>query len=168
VTYVLWLLAIIILLPLAIVYLPGHKNRLETIFRIPPVVAVDFTKLKKIPKPNQYLVCPKGHCIETPDLVASTYPVNATKLAATWHGIVMAEPDVAERARDDAALKVDYVQRTVRMRYPDLVTVQFLERPEGQSTIAIYSRSVYGYSDKGVNQARITGWLAKLDKSLTY
>jgi uncharacterized protein (DUF1499 family) len=166
VTYILGFLAILILLPLVIVYLPGHKNRLGNIFRIPPVETIDFAKLRKIPKPNQYLVCPQDHCLETPDLTSRVYPVNATKLVAICHKIIMAESDVVEQARDDTALKVDYVQRTHRMRYPDLITVQFLEHPKGQSTIAIYSRSVYGYSDRGVNKARITDWLAKLDKAL--
>lgn len=166
-TIFLGLLALIILVPLAFVYLPGHKLRLESLFRIPPVEAIDFTKLKKTAKPNQYLVCPTGLCAETPDRVARLYPVTAEKLATTWQGVVLAEPDVRERARDQIMLKVDYVQRTTKIRYPDLITVQFLSRPEGHSTLAIYSRSVYGHGDMGVNKARITRWLAKLDEALT-
>jgi uncharacterized protein (DUF1499 family) len=166
-TYVLWLLAVIILLPLASIYLPGYQYRMEKIFPAPPVEPIDFTKLRKISKPNQYLVCPRGHCIETPDIIARTYQVDATKLAESWHSIVMAAPDVTERARNDAMGMMEYVQRSNRMRYPDLISVEFITRPEGQSTIAIYSRSVYGYSDDGVNKARITNWLTKLDEALT-
>jgi hypothetical protein len=167
VTVFLGLLAFIILVPLAFVCLPGHKLRLESLFRLPPVEAIDFTRLKKTTKPNQYLVCPTGLCAETPDLVARVYPVTASKLATTWQSIVLVEANVTERTRDQAMLKMDYVQRTAKIRYPDLITVQFLDRPDGQSTLAIYSRSVYGHSDMGVNKARITSWLAKLDEALT-
>jgi uncharacterized protein (DUF1499 family) len=167
-TYLLGALAIILLLPLAVVYLPGHQYRLEQIFRIPDVVNVDFATLRKTTKPNQYLVCPKGHCSETPDLVARSYNVDASKLAATWHHIMTTELDVEERIRNDATRQIEYVQRTERMRYPDLITVKFLEGTDGQSTIAIYSRSIYGYSDKGVNKVRVTDWLTKLDKALTH
>jgi uncharacterized protein (DUF1499 family) len=166
VNYIFSFMAITLLVPFAIVYLPGHKSRLEFILRIPHIKVLDFAKLKKISKPNQYLVCPESECEETPDLASRTYPVNATRLAAIWHSTVMAEPDVVELSRDQAALKIEYVQRTNRMRYPDIITVQFLERPHGQSTIAVFSRSIYGYSDRGVNKVRITDWLAKLDKAL--
>ncbi|MCB1632914.1 MAG: DUF1499 domain-containing protein [Pseudomonadales bacterium] len=33
---------------------------------------------------------------------------------------------------------------------------------EARSTLIIYSRSVYGYSDLGVNKARVNRWLAEL------
>ncbi len=165
-TFFLSLLALVILLPLALVYLPGHKARLEAIFKVPQAQPIEFATLRKITKPNQFLVCPNGVCTETPDLVAKDYPVDAATLAAAWHKMAMAKPDMAELGRDDSARKVDYVQRTARMRYPDLITVQFYERSNAASTLAIYSRSVYGHSDRGVNKARITAWLADLDAAL--
>jgi uncharacterized protein (DUF1499 family) len=39
--------------------------------------------------------------------------------------------------------------------------------PAGEgSTLAIYSRSLIGRSDLGVNRARVTRWLAALEASL--
>jgi uncharacterized protein (DUF1499 family) len=165
-TLFLSLLALIVIVPLALVYLPGHKARLESLLKVPPLQQVDFATLRKIAKPNQFLVCPNGVCTETPDLVARTYPVDAATLAAAFDNIARAKPDVAERGRDAAAQKVDYVQRTARMRYPDLITVQFFDRGANQSSLAVYSRSIFGYSDRGVNKARITAWLGELDTAL--
>jgi hypothetical protein len=166
VTIFLGLLALIILVPLAFVYLPGHKSRMEKLFSVPPLQSIDFATLRKVDKPNQYLVCPDQFCAEKPDLKAATYPVNAITLAAVFDKMVKAEADVAERARDDRAMKIDYVQRTPQMRYPDLITVQFMDRGDEQSTLALYSRSVYGHEDGGLNAARITSWLSKLDKAI--
>jgi uncharacterized protein (DUF1499 family) len=59
-------------------------------------------------------------------------------------------------------MQYDYIQRTELMRYPDSITVRFIPLADGQSTLAIYSRSHYGRSDFGVNQARIRAWLAAL------
>jgi uncharacterized protein (DUF1499 family) len=56
----------------------------------------------------------------------------------------------------------DYVQRTAYWRLPDIITVRFIETEHGRSTLAVYSRSVYGHSDLGANKARIEAWLAKL------
>jgi uncharacterized protein (DUF1499 family) len=51
------------------------------------------------------------------------------------------------------------------MRYPDLITVQFRPLDSTRSTLAIYSRSVYGYSDRGVNQRRVRQWLDRLSEA---
>jgi hypothetical protein len=166
-TTALSLLALIIMLPLAVIYLPGHKNRLEKIFVIPAFEAVDFATLRKTSKPNQYLVCPADICVETPDMQPRLYPITATALAAAWQQVIAAEADVTEHGRNDGVAMIDYVQRTPRMRYPDLITVRFIPRDNEQSTIAIYSRSVYGHGDLGANKKRISHWLSKLDQTIS-
>jgi len=35
------------------------------------------------------------------------------------------------------------------------------------SHLIIWSRSVYGYSNMGVNRARVAGWLAALDRRIS-
>jgi uncharacterized protein (DUF1499 family) len=51
------------------------------------------------------------------------------------------------------------------MNYPDLVTVQVNAAGADRSTLVIWSRSVYGRSDLGVNRDRTTSWLALLQQS---
>ena len=71
------------------------------------------------------------------------------------------------RIRKPQVVEIDYVQRTQLMRFPDLVSVRFYDLAGGQSSIAIYSRSVYGYSDMGTNRRRVERWLARLRAELT-
>ena len=71
-----------------------------------------------------------------------------------------AQPRVEVLAENDQ--QIDYVQRSARFRFPDIITVRFISVAPSQSTLAIYSRSVYGKSDFGVNRERIESWLSAL------
>jgi uncharacterized protein (DUF1499 family) len=75
---------------------------------------------------------------------------------------VAAGPDVVERRWGATTLTSDYVERSRLMRVPDLVTMRFIPSGATRATLAIYSRSVYGYSDRGVNQRRVRAWLDRL------
>jgi len=56
---------------------------------------------------------------------------------------------------------VTYVVRSALMGYPDAVSVRLT--PEGDATrVEIFSRSRFGYSDMGVNAARVTRWIAAI------
>ncbi len=73
-------------------------------------------------------------------------------------------------AEDEEGQQFDYVQRSARFRFPDIITVRFISvatyHSESQSTLAIYSRSIYGEDDFGVNRERIEGWLKTLHEGL--
>jgi uncharacterized protein (DUF1499 family) len=56
--------------------------------------------------------------------------------------------------------------RSLLFRFPDLISALFLDEKGGKSTIAVYSRSVYGHSDLGVNRARIMGWITELNSAI--
>ena len=61
-------------------------------------------------------------------------------------------------AGDPASLMITYVQRSAIIGFPDYITVKALELPDG-SALAIFSRSRFGSSDFGVNEARVVAWL---------
>ncbi|MEM8869365.1 MAG: DUF1499 domain-containing protein, partial [Pseudomonadota bacterium] len=47
---------------------------------------------------------------------------------------------------------------------PDYISARFYNLEDtGQSTLAIYSRSRFGYGDLGVNGARVRAWLGAID-----
>jgi uncharacterized protein (DUF1499 family) len=69
-------------------------------------------------------------------------------------------------AEDEEGQQFDYLQRSARFRFPDIVTVRFIAVSPAQSTLAIYSRSLYGKSDFGVNRERIDAWLKMLREGL--
>ena len=54
------------------------------------------------------------------------------------------------------------------LNFPDLITAQIGEAGPGRSTLVLYSRSVYGYSDLGVNRQRLTSWLAAVRTKINH
>ena len=76
--------------------------------------------------------------------------------------MVAKQPRIATLSESMDGMQIDYVQRSAMFRYPDLVTVRFVAVSPTRSTLAIYSRSIYGRSDFGVNRRRIETWLEEL------
>ena len=131
-------------------------------FPIGEVPPTDFATLALKATPNQYLVCPADLCAADADATAPEFALSAETLQAHWRTMVGAEPRVEFLGESDDGRQLDYVQRTARWRFPDLITVRFIALGSERSTLAIYSRAVYGQSDFGVNRERIEAWLAKL------
>lgn len=125
---------------------------------------IDFVSLKRPRTPNTFLMAPEGYCKEAKvDQIAPVYAVKAAKLRQEFLSVVIAEPRVTHSFADEAGLYDDFVSRSRVFRFPDLVSVRFLDLKGGQSTLALYSRSVYGRSDLGVNRARSLAWLGKVN-----
>ena len=61
-------------------------------------------------------------------------------------------------------LQYDFLQHSRIMRFHDSITVRFIPLRDTNSTLAIYSRSHYGYSDWNVNRKRVEAWLAALQR----
>lgn len=154
--------ALALLAVLAYIFLPGSAGRLEARFSIPQQSAVDFSTLRKVDKPNQYLVCAKDFCTEEPDLEPKVYAVDAAALLSAWQRVISVQTDTSVLLGDTGMGQMTFVQRTARMRYPDIITIEVYP-VDGGSTHAVYSRSIYGRSDMGVNKARIDAWLKALD-----
>lgn len=122
---------------------------------------VSFQTLVLGPKPNQYLVCPPTLCGQaTAHQTSPRFRLSADQLRRLFKSTV-ADPGRVTIVREGAT-SIDLVARTLIMRWPDWVSVRFVPLADGQSTFAVYSRSVYGYSDLGANEKRITGWLATM------
>jgi uncharacterized protein (DUF1499 family) len=148
---------------IAVVALILEGETLETaIFPIGDVPVIDFATLERGTAPNRYLLCPASVCSTQTDGVAPVYEVPVTKLQAVWDEMIVEEPRVQVLRRDITNQQIDYVQRTRLLRFPDIVTVRFVPLDDTHATLAIYSRSVYGEGDFGVNRARVEEWLAKL------
>ena len=125
---------------------------------------VDWATLTRHATPNDALVCPASHCPNAKaDEEAKVYPLAPTDLLARVKRVALAEPDTKELpgapGRERGAR---FVQYTRLMRYPDTIDVEALPAGEGRSTLAVYSRSLVGRKDFGVNRARLQRWLAAL------
>jgi uncharacterized protein (DUF1499 family) len=94
------------------------------------------------------------------------FDVSVDQLRERWREIVAAQPRMELLAEDENGQQFDYVQRSAWFRFPDIITVRFISVSPSQSTLAIYSRSVYGKSDFGANRKRIEAWLKNLREGL--
>ena len=128
---------------------------------------LDFRNLKLGFRPNQFLLCPAGLNDEEAHQVAPEYLVSESNLKSAWIRVLEAVPRLERLTWDEEAGYFDLVQRTAFFRFPDRITTQIVSVPKNRSSLAIYSRSTYGYSDLGVNKARIEAWLSALDGELS-
>lgn len=124
---------------------------------------IDFATLKRPSSPNTFLLAPEGLCREAKtDQIAPVFDVPPAKLRSEFLNIVVAAPRVSHSLADEGGLYDDFVVRSALIGFPDLVSVKFLAAGAGKSTLALYSRSVYGRWDLGVNRARSLAWLKQL------
>ncbi len=139
---------------------------LESFFPVGEVQPVDFATLEFSGKPNQYLMCPADLCSATPHAEPPVFELAAAELAEAWSAMVAREPRVARLAEDTQALQFDYVQRSALWGFPDIITVRFIAATPETSTVAVFSRAIYGYGDLGVNRKRVTAWLRLLGEAV--
>lgn len=99
-------------------------------------------------------------------LVNQTFEAPAPRLYAAVLSVAAEQPRTYFAAEYATARQVHYVVRSAVFNFPDLVVAQVTAAGPDSSTLVLYSRSVYGYSDLGVNQARLKAWLAALDRTL--
>ena len=134
------------------------------LFGPPDLGPVEFATLQKTPRPNQVLLCPADVCqAETPDMMPPIYAVPVDKLRDAFRQIIDQEPHAEQVAVNADHRTERYVIRTNLMRFPDTVCVKFIDLGNDTSTLAIYSQAQIGYSDRGVNKARVQRWLNVLD-----
>lgn len=132
----------------------------------PDLGPVSFGQLERRQSPNDALACPPEVCRAKADIKTARYPATAAELRAALANVIAAEPRMTTVNSNEATLTDRYIQRSKWLGFPDTVVVQFFDLPEGQSTLAIYSRSQLGESDLGINKARIQRWLSELAKQV--
>lgn len=139
-------------------------DRFWRLFGAPDLGPVAFEKIIRRMTPNDALACPTGLCTAKAEITTPVYPTTAAELRRALATVIASESQITVVEAADALLTDRYIQRSARLGFPDTIVVRFLDRPEGRSTLAIYSRSQFGESDLGVNRTRIERWLAKLAK----
>ena len=124
---------------------------------------VDWATLRRHRTPNDTLVAPPGHCPNAKvDHEPGVYAASPEELLARLKAVALAEPRTLEISGAPNPLAARFLQHSLLMRYPDTIDVQVLPAGDKQSTLAIYSRSLIGRKDFGVNRARVERWLAAL------
>ncbi len=125
----------------------------------------DIADIRRPSSPNTFLAGPAGFAL-TPDLPTRGYDVAPDRLFATVQDVIAAQPRTTALAVDARRLRADYVVRSRAFRFPDIVLVQVLRTAAGQSSLVMYSYSLKGHYDFGVNRGRVIALLAALDAAL--
>ncbi len=149
-----------------LLFTPVGERPLSALFTVGDVEGTDFAEFMLTEKPNQFLMCPPGYCDSNPHADSPVFDVSVEQLRARWREFVVVQPRIELLAVDEEGQQFDYVQRSARFRFPDIITVRFIAVSYSRSTLAIYSRSIYGRRDFGVNRKRIDAWLKTLSVGL--
>jgi uncharacterized protein (DUF1499 family) len=131
---------------------------------LPPAAPIDFATLRLPSSPNAHLAAPPGATAERHE----TVPLLAAPAAAAWE-VLRRLGDGMERvwkmAEWPEQRQAQWVARSRLMNYPDLINAQIVELPGGAG-LFLYSRSLVGYSDLGVNAKRVAAWRGVFDAAL--
>lgn len=123
--------------------------------------------------PNWVIAAPRGADLASEAAIeAPVWAVDPATLLRSLDEVALAEPRTEVVAAPSGAfgdgepLAKTYLQRTATVGYPDYVSVRSVAGPAGPSSASLqmFSRSVFGISDRGFNRARVERWIAELDK----
>lgn len=145
-----------LLLSLALPACSGHGAE-----GIPVPPPLDTAHIARPSSPNTALAAPAGFT-PAPDIVTRRYGVPAAKLYAVVKQVALAQPRTFQQVEYADQMQAHFVARSRIMNFPDLIAVQV--NPD--STLVLWSRSIYGHSDLGVNKQRLVAWLAAIDAAL--
>jgi uncharacterized protein (DUF1499 family) len=131
---------------------------------VPAPAPLDFTTLKLPASPNTCLLTPslapgQGHLHRDP------LPASPEAVMAALDRVAASMPRSFPLARFPARNQAQWVVRSALMNYPDIVVAEAVQ-VAGGSGLWLYSRSLIGWSDMGVNRARVMTWLEALEAAL--
>jgi uncharacterized protein (DUF1499 family) len=129
---------------------------------LPPARPIDPLAIARPSTPNTALAAPAGFSPQ-PDIETPLYKVAPAALFADVEKLAAAQPRTYLQGSFAHLLQAQYVVRSAAFNFPDLVMAQVLPGPDKSSArLVLWSRSVYGRSDFGVNTRRVRAWLAAL------
>jgi len=126
----------------------------------------DFKSLKLRRTPNQYLVTPAGWGPERPNRESPVFARKAEDVYLASRAVALGEPRVQLLSEDPARRKLELVQRTRIIRFPDHISIEVAPLDSERCAVLVYSRSRFGLRDFGTNRRRIDHWLGLLAKKL--
>jgi uncharacterized protein (DUF1499 family) len=132
---------------------------------LPTPPPMDTAQIVRPTSPNTALAAPDGFH-PPPDIVTPSYPLQADRLFGVIQAVAAGQPHTYPASLYPDRLQAHYVARSALFNFPDLITVQVTPANPGSSTLIVYSRSVYGRSDLGVNRKRVDTWLAALQTKI--
>lgn len=147
---------------------PIGRGPFQSMFAVGEVAPIDFTKMASIRGPAQWLACPGYEMCKELDDRTPIYDNDVASIKRHWDTMLKEqEPGMQLLTADDATHQYTYVSRSGFFQLPDLTTVQIFANGETRASIAIFSRSVYGFGDFGSNSRRVIRIMDYMDKNLS-
>ncbi|HEY2621221.1 MAG TPA: DUF1499 domain-containing protein [Acetobacteraceae bacterium] len=134
---------------------------------LPAPALLDLAHIQRPASPNTALAAPAG-AAPTPDIVTPVFPVPPSRLYDAVIAVAADQPRTFLAAAYPAERQAHFVARSAWFNFPDLITAQIGDQGSETSTLVLYSRSVYGYSDLGVNRQRLSTWLAAVAANINH
>lgn len=128
---------------------------------LPPPEPVDFASLVLPRSPNACLAAPAG----AHPGARITVPPLSVDAGAAWPALRrLGEqfPRTFRLGEWPERHQAQWVVRSALFRFPDIVTAELVPDPAGAG-LFLYSRSLFGWSDLGVNRRRVAAWLATFE-----
>ena len=145
---------------------PLGEQPFRAMFDPGEIEIIDFSEVLMERRPNRFLLCPTFDlCAELNDRTA-IFDAEVHELKARWDELVALEPRMDLVLADEEKMQYVYIQRSQLFRLPDVFTVQFYDEGNFRSTLAIYSRGIYGSGDFGSNSSRVIRFLDGLEVTL--
>jgi len=113
-------------------------------------------------KPHSFRMAPPGLTTEGVDAPSPVFSANPTLMAKAFDDFALGQPKTRRIAGSPEEGWMTYVQRSTAWNFPDYISVKFIDLNGGKSTVAIFSRSRFGYSDLGANKDRVLRWVNTL------
>ena len=129
---------------------------------VPVPAPMDFARIERPASPNTALAAPVGFQ-PVPDIVTRPYSMPALALYAALQDVALRQERVFPLAAYPERGQAFWVARSAVFNFPDVISAEIRANTPETSTIVLYSRSIYGSSDLGVNRRRLVAWIAALD-----
>ena len=152
----------IFLIFISVIGAGGMFYHVSTVEHDPAVWHVDPLTEPQTVKPHSFRIAPPALTEEIVDVPSPVYSANPTLMAKAFDDFVLRQTKTSRIAGSPEEGWMTYVQLSPSLNLPDYISVKFIDLNGGKSTIAIYSRSRFGYDDMGVNETRLLTWVGTL------
>jgi len=132
--------------------------------RLRPGEAAALAELRGPLPANAFLACPPGYCGVAEAATSPAFAIDTDRLAEHWAHLIAREPRIAAVFAAPKERRFVLVQHSAALRFPDVVTVEFVALGADRSSLAVYGRARYGRYDFGVNRRRVVAWLHRLQQ----
>lgn len=116
--------------------------------------------------PNYFLMAPVGYSTIETKPESPVFEVDVATLEKTWQIMMNKRKRMRLRSGSKSKRRYHYLERSLILALPHFVVVKLIPVNDQQSTIVLFSYSIYGYFDFGYNRQLVYQLLIDLNKEL--